>query len=84
MADVVSLSEAWPCSGCGRQLPRTIEFYHRDSMGRHGLARKCRDCRCTAERARYAQSAPTILQRVRERRAERAAYFETQPQWQAV
>ncbi|WP_394435756.1 hypothetical protein [Streptomyces sp. SGAir0957] len=72
------------CNACGDAFPLSAEFFHRDAMSAQGLKRRCRDCVNRAERERYAASADEILQRVRERRSERSAYFETQPQWQAA
>ncbi len=80
--DVPSPSRA--CRRCGVYYPRTAAFFHRDSLTRDGLKLSCRNCACEAERRRYAASAERIRQRTRERRTERAAYFRTQPQWDAA
>jgi hypothetical protein len=81
-SEIPSSSRA--CTECGNVYPRTVAHFHRDAGNRDGLKLRCRECVCSAERQRYAASADTIRQRVRERRAERAAYFETQPQWEAA
>lgn len=71
-----------PCTGpCGRRLPRTDEFYPRDAMSPQGLRRRCRECRAAEERERYAENAPSILQRKREQRVERTVYFATTDHW---
>lgn len=33
------------CSKCGRDLPATTEFFHRNSNGKYGLRAICRECR---------------------------------------
>ncbi|MFI1532521.1 hypothetical protein [Streptomyces griseus] len=74
-----------PCTGpCGRSLPRTVEFYARDAMSPCGLRRRCRDCRAEEERERYRLNAVAILQRRREARVQRAAYWETTDHWNAA
>lgn len=85
MSDVPTPStSARPCTGCGRNLPRTAEFFQRDALALQGLKRRCRDCCNAAERARYARVAPDVLQRKREARTARAEYFATQPHWKAA
>jgi hypothetical protein len=82
MCDVpTSPREQPPCPGCGRQLPRTVAYFHKDALGRQGLKRRCRDCVNAGERARYAASADAIRARVRQRRAERAELLRDSPQW---
>jgi hypothetical protein len=81
MCDVPSASRPEPCPVCRRQLPRTVDYFQRDSLGRQGLKRRCRDCVNAAERARYAASADVIRARVRRRRAERAELLKDSPQW---
>lgn len=81
MSDVPSPSQTPSrlCLTCGRQLPCSAAFFHRDAFGSFGLKRRCRDCVNEAERGKYASSADDIRQRMRTRRAERAAYWTTQP-----
>lgn len=72
-----------PCTGpCGRVLPLTDHYYPRDATARFGVKRRCRECCAAAERARYAENSPIILQRRRERRIERSAYFATTEYWE--
>lgn len=33
------------CSECGRKLPATTEFFHRDKTHSDGLKTKCKECR---------------------------------------
>lgn len=86
MSEIPSHSQAQSrlCLTCGREFPCSVAFFHRDACGSSGLKRRCRNCVNEAERGRYAASAEDIRQRMRIRRAERAAYFETQPQWEAA
>lgn len=82
VCDVPSAPREGPCPSCGRQLPRTVAYFHRDSLGRQGLKRRCRDCVNAAERRRYADAADAIRARVRRRRAARAELLKNSPQWQ--
>lgn len=74
-----------PCTGpCGRYLPRTSDFYARDPMSAQGLRRRCLRCRAEEERERYRRNAVVILERRREERVIRAAYWATTEHWTAA
>uniref|UniRef100_A0AAU2VZ86 Uncharacterized protein n=1 Tax=Streptomyces sp. NBC_00008 TaxID=2903610 RepID=A0AAU2VZ86_9ACTN len=58
--------------------------FHADSLCADGFTRKCADCRNEAERIRYHLEAPERARRVRERRAERRAYFQSTGRYEAA
>lgn len=41
------------CAGCGRVLPASSEYFHRDRHNTDGLKRECRRCCSVREAARY-------------------------------
>jgi 5-methylcytosine-specific restriction endonuclease McrA len=44
------------CPKCGRDLPATVEYFSRCKQNRDGLYSYCKDCKCAAERVRYADN----------------------------
>ncbi|MYV64565.1 hypothetical protein GT043_01005 [Streptomyces sp. SID2131] len=65
------------CPDCERSLPVTSEHFHKDSLRADGFTRRCADCRNTIARERYAQAPAECAARVRERRRERTAHFQS-------
>lgn len=72
------------CRSCHRILALNVANFHRDSGNASGLKRQCRSCANAEARKRYEARAESVCQRLRERRIQRSAYFETQPQWGAA
>lgn len=72
------------CPSCARSLVVNEENFHKDSLCADGYTRKCAECRNEAERIRYSLAAPERARRVRERRAERRAYFESTGRYEAA
>ncbi|OKJ42682.1 hypothetical protein [Streptomyces sp. CB01580] len=72
------------CPGCFRTLAVNGNNFHADALCADGFTRKCADCRNAAERLRYRLEAPERARRVRERRAERRAYFESTGRYEAA
>lgn len=72
------------CPACFRTLVVNGENFHRDALCADGHTRKCSDCRNEANRVAYRLEAPERARRVRERRAERRAYFESTGRYEAA
>ncbi|MFB7235998.1 hypothetical protein ACFCXK_14590 [Streptomyces sp. NPDC056269] len=72
------------CPDCKRSLPVTSDHFHKDSLRVDGFTRRCADCRNTAARNTYAQDPEKFAQRVRERRQERTAHFESIGRYEAA
>lgn len=72
------------CPDCERSLPVTADNFHRDSLRADGFTRRCADCRNAIARERYAQAPAECAARVRERRRERTAYFESIGRYEAA
>lgn len=65
------------CPDCRRTLPVTADNFHRDSLRADGFKRRCAECCNEAARLAYAQAPEEFARRVRERRQERNAHFES-------
>lgn len=70
MTDYTSETPTKKCTGpCGRVLPATPEYFHRQKQGKHGVTSQCRECRSLYKRA-Y-DTRPEVVAR---REAVRLAY----------
>ena len=41
------------CGYCGRELPATLEYFHRDKARKHGISFECKECRSKRDKQRY-------------------------------
>lgn len=53
------------CNTCGRELPATEEYFHKNKEGKYGLRGECRECYNNKQRAKNnpVNTDPNILQR---------------------
>ncbi|MFB6828126.1 hypothetical protein [Streptomyces hydrogenans] len=72
------------CPDCNRSLPVTADHFHKDSLRADGFTRRCADCRNANARNAYAQDPAKFAERVRERRRERTAHFESIGHYEAA
>lgn len=56
------------CKGCGKDIPATIEFWHKQNRGKYGLRSKCKIC--SADDNKAYRSTPTYKERNRQLSAE--------------
>lgn len=54
------------CVNCQKELPATIEFFHKKSDGKYGLTTKCKECRAIQMREYYVKNREHILKGARE------------------
>ncbi|MEU8678167.1 hypothetical protein [Streptomyces sp. NPDC048560] len=76
MSDVPSRPQG-ACRTCGTVLPLTTEHFHRDAGNASGLKKQCRACACDEAKKRYESNSVDVLARLRDRRTQRTAYFES-------
>ncbi|MGW3691101.1 hypothetical protein [Streptomyces sp. NPDC005125] len=65
------------CRTCGTVFPLTTEHFHRDANNAGGLKKQCRACACDDSKKRYEANSADVLARLRDRRVERTAHFES-------
>ncbi|MFI1436331.1 hypothetical protein [Streptomyces lydicus] len=80
----MDLSLTKMCRGCRRELPRDVAHFYRAPDNKDGLRTKCVACVRAEEKQRYDANPERVLQRKRERYAERAAMFSTMPHYTAA
>ncbi|WP_406864007.1 hypothetical protein ABZO31_27685 [Streptomyces sp. HUAS MG47] len=62
----------------------TADYFHKDSLRVDGFKRRCADCCNATARRNYAQDPQKFAERVRERRRERTAHFESIGRYEAA
>lgn len=54
------------CTNCGKTLPATTEYFHKNGNCQYGLNARCKECRSQIRRERYASN-PELREKVRAR-----------------
>ncbi|MCX4774020.1 hypothetical protein [Streptomyces sp. NBC_01285] len=83
MSDVPSRPKG-ACRTCGAVLPLTTAHFHRDANNATGLKKQCRECACDEAKERYKTNSADVLARLRDRRIERTALWESTGLYEAA
>jgi len=66
------------CSNCGKTLPATLEYFHKNKSGKYGLMARCKECRSLIRRERYANNPEPIKEYKRQWRKSNPEKYQAQ------